>query len=415
MKRLLTFLLIAVFALAGCNSNAGGSENLELEFWIPGAEDEYGFYYDAAAKYSEMTDGVTITPVQQPWGDYWTKLPLEVNNGRGPGVFITHTSYSDVLSPISAELDLSVSELEGLGYTNVDLYVGENGNPKFIPALYAPNVIYYNVAMWEAAGLTDADIPTTWEEMEAVSLKLNNEADKVIGFDFSFHVLFDLAIQNDQSLVDGDGNANFYPQSLETIASWEESGVSNYMTYGAGSPEESFLQGAAAMIYGQPWMSNYFSNTMPDLTFASFPMPANGDADVKVTSQAELTPGINKNLEDQEMEAAQAFLNWMLNDEETMLSIAAGNNAASANTNFLKDQSYDAGSAGSAAVATIEAGADMFVIIPSNLESAYSVLLESTISTKGSSIDADIEKAKVAAENTDLTMTSELEKRKLSE
>ncbi len=415
MKRLLATLLIMVFALVGCGANTTSGDNVELEFWIPGAEDEYGFYYDAAAKYSEMTEGVTITPVQQPWGDYWTKLPLEVNNGRGPGIFITHTSYGDVLKPISAELDTTVEELEELGYTNTDLYVGENGKPQFIPALYAPNVIYYNKAMWDAAGLTDADIPKTWEELESVALKLYDEQNKVIGFDYSFHVLFDLALQDGQAIVGEDGKAQFYGDSLDTITKWQKDGVTNYMSYGAGSPEESFLQGAAAMIYGQPWMANYFTNTMPDLEFASFPMPGNADSKIKVTSQAELTPGINKNLEEAEMEAAQGFLKWMLNDEETMLSIASGNNSASANTNYLQDQEYAEGSAGSAAVSTIEDGSDMFLIIPSTLESAYNVLLESTISTEGANKDADIEKAKISVENTDLSQTSELEKRKLSE
>lgn len=415
MKRLFTLLFIMVLTLAGCGSDTATNSDIELEFWVPGAEDEYGFYYDAAANYSEMTEGVTITPVQQPWGDYWTKLPLEINNGRGPGIFITHTSYSDVLGPISAEMDMTIDELNELGYTNTDLYLGENGNPQFIPALYAPNVIYYNKAMWDAAGLTDEDIPTTWDELGELSLQLKDEESKVIGFDYSFHVLYDLALQNGQPLVNEDGKAQFYADSLNMIIDWQEQGITDYMGYGAGSPEESFLQEAAAMIYGQPWMSNYFSNTMPDLEFGSFPVPSNTDETVKVTSQAELTPGINKNLEGEEMQAAQDFIRWMLTDEETMISIAAGNNAASANTNFMADQNYEQNSAGSAVIETIESDSDMFLIIPSTLEDAYKVLVESTISNGGSDIEGDITKAESSTQNTDLSLTQELENRKLSE
>ena len=32
--------------------------------------------------------------------------------------------------------------------------------------------VYYNKDMWEAAGLTDADYPKTWDEMREVAKKL---------------------------------------------------------------------------------------------------------------------------------------------------------------------------------------------------------------------------------------------------
>ncbi len=415
MKKLITAFLMIILVVSGCSGNTSTADGIELEFWIPGAEDEYGFYYDAANKYSEMTDGVTITPVQQPWGDYWTKLPLEVNNGRGPGIFITHTSYTDVLKPITAELNMSVEELNELGYTNTDLYLGEGGNPQFIPTLYAPNIIYYNKTMWDNAGLTNEDKPTTWDELADVSLKLKDEENKVIGFDYSFHILYDFVFQNGKQFIGDDGSPKFYADSLDMILEWQEKGVTDYMGYGAGSPEESFLQGAAAMVYGQPWMSNYFSNTMPDLEFGSFPVPSNTNQKIKVTSQVELTPGVNKNLEGEQMDAAQDFIKWLLTDEETMISIAAGNNAASANSVYMKNQEYDNNSAGEAVIQTLTDESDIFLVVPTTLEDAYKILLESTISTNGTEIESDIEKAKASTANTDFELTKELENRKLSE
>lgn len=415
MKKIFIVLFVSILVLSGCGSGASTSGDVEMEFWIPGGEDEYGFYYDAAHKYSEETEGVTITPVQQPWGDYWTKLPLEIQNGRGPGIFITHTSYSDVLEPITAELDMTTSELEDLGYTNTDLYLGENGNPLYFPVLYAPNVVFYNKMLWNEAGLTEADFPTTWKELADISEKLKDEESKIIGFDFSFHVLYDLTIQSGERLVNEDGTANFSKLALEQVNNWEQDGLTNYMGYGAGSPEESFLQGAAAMIYGQPWMANYFSNTMPDLEFGAFEMPALESADVHVTSQAELSPGINKNLDEEQMQAAQDFMKWLLSDEDVMLSIAEGNNAASSNENYLVNQNYNANTAGAVAVQTIENGDDMFVVIPSTLEDAYKVLVESIISNDASSVDADIEKANTSVGNTDLSMTQRLEEKRLGE
>ncbi len=409
MKKIL-FLLILMISLTGCMKNEQQIENGEvnLEFWIPGGEEEYGFYYAAAREYTQQTEGVTITPVQQPWSDYWTKLPLEINNGRGPGIFISHPRYSDILLPISAELNMTSQELKEIGYTNTDLFLGENGNPMFIPVLYVPNIIYYNTNMWSEAGLTEEDIPTNWKQIEEISLLLADEESDIIGFDFGYYILYDLAIQNGQKLF-SDNHANFYKEPLDIILEWEEKGITNYMGYGAGDPEESFPQEAAAMIYGQPWMANYFENTIPDLQFKTFPVPSYSDDTRNAMAETELSPGINKNLTGEEMEVAQDFVLTMLKDEETMVKIANGNNGASANENYLQHQQYEEGSAGSSSIQTINDNEEMFLVIPQALEDSYIVLLESTISQGESSIYSNIEDAKASTSNLDLTLSQQLE------
>ena len=41
-----------------------------------------------------------------------------------------------------------------------------------VPMGYAPTSVWYNTDMWKAAGLTDKDIPTTWDQLLEVAKKL---------------------------------------------------------------------------------------------------------------------------------------------------------------------------------------------------------------------------------------------------
>lgn len=52
--------------------------------------------------------------------------------------------------------------------------------------------VYYNKDMWEAAGLTDADYPKTWDEMREVAKKLtikegNSFVQAGLNFNGTFH------------------------------------------------------------------------------------------------------------------------------------------------------------------------------------------------------------------------------------
>jgi multiple sugar transport system substrate-binding protein len=124
-------LMLSVVIFAGSVA-AASEEAEEITVWIPGDEVEYSFFYNMFEEYEKMNENVKFKIEQQPWGDYWTKLPLELQSGRGPELFMTHTAYSDVLLPNSKELPFEVSELEE-NFNNPGIFLGENGRPAFIP------------------------------------------------------------------------------------------------------------------------------------------------------------------------------------------------------------------------------------------------------------------------------------------
>ncbi|MEM9424480.1 MAG: extracellular solute-binding protein, partial [Spirochaetota bacterium] len=179
----------------------------EFTVWIPGDRGEYGFYYDMFDNFKQYKEAkgesFNYTIEQQPWKDYWTKLPLEVNNGRGPDIFLSHMAYVDIVMPISRELEFS-SDLLNQFYVT-DLFTGPNGKPYFIPTLFVSKIMYANKDLYPDY----QNYPQTWEELGQAASRLSNTEKGIIGFDYSYHIIWDLGYQNGFTLTDTNGNARF--------------------------------------------------------------------------------------------------------------------------------------------------------------------------------------------------------------
>jgi multiple sugar transport system substrate-binding protein len=326
---------------------------------------------------------------QQPWGDYFTKLPLEVNNGRGPDIFYVHTAYMDTLGPISKELNLSEETMSQL--TTTDMYLGDNGKPIVVPTLFTSMIMYANKKI---VGEMES-IPSTWDEFFAESVKYNDPANGIIGYDYSFHMLYDLAYQAGERLTDENG-AVFSEQALQQVVDWTDAGYMDYLTYGQNSPEDTLYQDSAAFIYGAGWMEFWAPE---EAQLHAFPVPGITNA------FAELTFGISKNVSDEKYEVLNDFVEFMLTDEETVTAIVKGNSGAANNTNV--DIVYEEGTAGYAVQQAYNSGNAKVVIVPSSLEQVYRTMLESALT--GVPVAEAVAEAKISAESIDVSELHQME------
>ncbi len=407
MKKYLAGLLIFVLmiSMVGCgnsdtnsteteeNTNASNSLEEEIVVWIPGDDVEYSFYYNMFENYKSAmeAEGKTFNYVieQQPWGDYFTKLPLEVNNGRGPDIFYVHTAYMDTLGPISKELNLSEETMSQL--TTTDMYLGDNGKPIVVPTLFTSMIMYANKKI---VGEMES-IPSTWDEFFAESVKYNDPANGIIGYDYSFHMLYDLAYQAGERLTDENG-AVFSEQALQQVVDWTDAGYMDYLTYGQNSPEDTLYQDSAAFIYGAGWMEFWAPE---ESELHAFPVPGITNA------FAELTFGISKNVSDEKYEVLNDFVEFMLTDEETVTAIVKGNSGAANNTNV--DIVYEEGTAGYAVQQAYNSGNAKVVIVPSSLEQVYRTMLESALT--GVPVAEAVAEAKISAESIDVSELHQME------
>ena len=68
--------------------------------------------------------------VNNPWEDYWTKLPLALNSDNGPAIFNVHNSYHENLINYMAPLEIPLADLQA-DFTGVDAHVID-GNVYYI-------------------------------------------------------------------------------------------------------------------------------------------------------------------------------------------------------------------------------------------------------------------------------------------
>lgn len=270
--------------------------------------------------------------VNQPWEDYWTKLPLELESDGGPAIFNVHNSQHDNLIARMEPYDIDAADLEA-DYTGAAAHVID-GETYYIDLGLMSGAIYYNTDMWEAAGLTDADIPTTWDEFREVAKKLTiREGGELRQAGFNFNggaqaMQMGMAYQLGQNLfaddgstptVDNDANLEVINRFLDIYA--DGSGDANF----GASGTESFGQGLSAMTYAWGWYSGTLTNDYPDVPWSAFqtPVPDAGETPYALDRyNGESTFGINANGTDAEKEVAQDFLRYYLTDEESVKELA---------------------------------------------------------------------------------------------
>ena len=195
-------------------------------------------------------------------------------------------------------------------------------------------LIYYNKAMWSAAGLTEADIPKTWEEFRAVAKKLTiGEGGSLsqAGFNFNtsaYVLLLGKHYQSGANLFDKEGKK----VQLDTdVVKADLAFLTDlYGVDKVGSPDfgsdsdEAFGQGLSAMTYNWGHYYGTLKDKYPSIDFGTFqtPVGAAGAAPYAYDRcNGESTPGINKNAPAGAQEAAQDFLKFFLTSDELLKNL----------------------------------------------------------------------------------------------
>ncbi|MBM7569982.1 extracellular solute-binding protein [Aquibacillus albus] len=321
----LIFLLAMSITMIGCSSGTTSDENENtgdssdssssdnqggdgasagsFTYWYPWGGDSETWDEWRMEKYEEET-GVSIDAVYAPpdGGLSNGKLLSAISGGNPPDLVISNDyalayglAAQGALEPIDEYLaNAGFSEddvLEGF----VPLMKQEDGNTYLFPQDSNVNLLYYNVEMFEEAGLDPDQPPQTIEELDAAAEALTKvEGDEIerLGFipwldagDGSYlwgwvfgANFFDpennQVTLNQQALIDTyewmDGYAQKYnPEKIKSFTS----GFG-----GAFSPDHPFFTGKVAMTVNGNWFANALKLYSPDTEYrvAAIPSPEGG-------------------------------------------------------------------------------------------------------------------------------------------
>ncbi len=147
------------------------------------------------------------------------------------------------------------------------------------PKDFSTLALIINKGLWDAAGLTDADIPTTWEELATVSQTLTNDGVTGLAFGAEYQRVGTFMAQAGGALVSDDGTeatANS-PENVEALTYVKDQLATGTFAYaadiGAGWGGEAFGKGLAAMVIEGNWITGAMENDFPDVEYVVAELP----------------------------------------------------------------------------------------------------------------------------------------------
>lgn len=290
---------------AGENSSSG-SENgtggrTQITFWhiIPEGSDGYDSLDALITNFNNVQDEYEIVHVGYPFLDYFSKMTTAFAGDVAPDVFMY--TLDDV--PIRAEAGTIANlspYMEADNYDTSDLYEAEvaagvyNGDQYALPLSSTCRLLWYNLDLFEAAGLTEEDVPTTWEELYEVAHKMDIVEDGVIqqlGFDPTAGQsnYFSLLWQAGLDFFDEEGNPQLDQEGQREVLQWmidfnkeyPSSQLQAFTDAGAALAADGFASGRLAMMVGNDQEYAILKNSQVEFKYGVAPMPIPAEGGVR--------------------------------------------------------------------------------------------------------------------------------------
>lgn len=313
------------------NKTINDGENVDIVIWA--SSGTIGDYYVKwSEEYTKWRANVKLD-VQLQTDDIAEKVILATQSNTAPEMFFTHNGWTNaIVNTCGMPWTQDVFDLEGLmeDYVGLEQFM-YNGNLYYIPYGIMTNGIFYNKDLWTEAGLTDADIPETWDELIEVAKTLTVADDsgniEVAGFGFNDNESFLLEALNYNDglpLFDKEGipiiDDTIVVKNLQFIKDFYD--VHKVTSRDFDTVANTFATGESAMVFNWGWLTYTLKSTAPDLDYGYFQTPV-WEADTEYPSYGrnggDSSLGVSSKVEDPaKIEAAFDFLTYLLANDEAV-------------------------------------------------------------------------------------------------
>jgi len=274
-------VLVAVTACSSGSSSGGGGKTtgVTLKILIGSSGDaETNALNAAGTAWGKKTGNkVIVTPAK----DLTQQLTQALAGGTPPDLFYVDASRLQTLVKAKALADVGEKVTDSSDmYPALQKAFTENGKYYCVPKDFSNLALEINTTMWAKAGLTDSDIPTTWDQLEAVAKKLttgkvtglvmSDSLDRVGAF---MHQAGGAVTSPDGSKITADS-----PQNLVALQYLQKLGKEGVLKFpkqvSAGWGGEALGKGLAAMTIEGNWIVGAMSTDFPSVKYKVAELPA---------------------------------------------------------------------------------------------------------------------------------------------
>ena len=233
---------------------------------------------DAAKAWATSTGNTaTVTPAQ----DLGQQLGQAFAGDSPPDVFYVDASrFADYASVGAMEPYGDKLSNAGDYYDSLKQTFTYNGKFYCAPKDFSTLALEVNTTLWTQAGLTDADIPTSWDQLTAVSAKLAAKKIQplVIGDTRDRVNAFNVQAGGWLTSADGKQATADSPENLQALQYVQGLIKSGYLKYpkqvDAGWGGEAFGKGKVAMTIEGNWIKGAMTHDFPAVKYSVHELPA---------------------------------------------------------------------------------------------------------------------------------------------
>ncbi|MEH0935122.1 sugar ABC transporter substrate-binding protein [Micromonospora psammae] len=279
---------LALLGTAACGSGFDDDENsgaaqssgpANLQILIGSSGDaETKAVQDAAARWATGSGNqATVTPAQ----DLTQQLGQSLAGGTPPDVFYVDAArFADYASVGALEPYGDKISNSGDFYESLRTTFTYDGKLYCAPKDFSTLALQINTELWTKAGLTDADIPTTWDQLTAAAKKIKASGQVPLALGDTRDRIGAFMVQNGGWLLSKDGKQPTAdtPENLAALTyvkSLLTEGLARYpKQLDAGWSGEAFGKGKAVMTIEGNWIKGALQNDFPNVKYKVVPLPA---------------------------------------------------------------------------------------------------------------------------------------------
>jgi multiple sugar transport system substrate-binding protein len=277
-------MVVSAALLTACGSGDSGSGGQPtITYWASdqgsSIAEDVRVLTPSLQEFTKQT-GIKVDLEVIGWNDLLNRILAAATSGQGPDVVNIGNTWSTSLQTTGAFLPISADVLNQIGGTgrflpNALAATGAPGkDPVGVPLYSLAYALYYNKAMFAAAGITNP--PTTWEEFVADGKKLSHGDQWGVSVEGAStsenaHHAFTFSQQQGGSFFDASGKPTFNtPQNVAAIKQYVDFVAADKIAnpsdaeYSNGTEAvQDFATGKAAMLLWQTadaQLANYGMN-----------------------------------------------------------------------------------------------------------------------------------------------------------
>lgn len=270
---------LSIVALAGCSPAGeadGGNTTVTYAYWDTNMTAPFEV---AAKEFQKQNPDITIELRQVPWDSYFTKLNTQVSSKNAPDVFWLQNNQFPLYANNGALADLSSYAEDSEALAPIPAGQREafvvDGKTLAVPWQSVSFGLYYNKALFDAAGVEYPTNDWTWDDVAAAAAQITDPGSGRFGIVapvWGYSTFYQTIYAEGGSIItdDGDDTEIDSAAGIEGIQYWADIVQNGYsptveqMAENKGDWQGWFTSDKVAMASTGSWNASAFAELLGD-------------------------------------------------------------------------------------------------------------------------------------------------------